>query len=534
MKKTKILLIPAAAVGLTLAIGGIYLAQASSAADFNTVNGILYTYNGSDTSVVIPEGVKEIHEDAFRDNPFLEQVSIPSTVETIGAGAFEGCTELRSVTIPDSVEVLEDAAFMGCSSLRSVSIGSGVREMGNGVFGDCDSLSAVHVSSTNQNLIANGHALYNAGMTKLYQYCAGSPSGAYTVPGTVTQICPNAFWGCDGLQVITVPGIPEISEYAFANCEGLMSVTMQVPTNRIGLKAFSGCDNLVQAIVPDSVREIHESAFDGCPEDLHLVCSTSGKAAAFAEEHEYLTSETPVYTIRIEEDLEDVRQADYEAEWIDGEGDGGSVSATENPSGTDDMIYTEPMAEANTEQHDGLRVTYDGVVLGNAPVVSDRAYIMVDQFNVIDASQTSPTVSASTSAESQSNVDDGKMISDHAHYLDLTLTQYTFPETLKMIGDFAFARSGITKADLPKGLTYIGEGAFYHCDSLSEVSIPSTVTAIGKNAFNYTPWYQAWENNADASDFLIVGDGVLIGYKGSEKSPALPAGVKHVADGVFE
>ena len=212
MKKAKILLLPAAAVGLTLAIGGIYLAHASSAADFNTVKGVLYSYNGSDASVVIPEGVKEIHKDAFRDNVFLEQVSIPSTVETIGPGAFEGCSALRSVTIPDSVEVLEDAAFMGCSSLRSVNIGSGVREMGNGVFGDCDSLSYINVSSSNQNLIANGHALYNAGMTKLYQYCAGSPSGAYTVPGNVEKICPNAFWGCDELKVVTIPGIPEISE----------------------------------------------------------------------------------------------------------------------------------------------------------------------------------------------------------------------------------------------------------------------------------------------------------------------------------
>ena len=532
MKKAKILLLPAATVGLTLAIGGIYLAQASSAADFNTVNGILYTYNGSDSSVVIPNGVKEIHEDAFRDNPFLEQVTIPATVETIGAGAFEGCTELRSVSIPDSVEVLEDAAFMGCSSLKTVSIGSGVREMGNGVFGDCDSLSYINVNGSNQNLISNGHALYNAGMTKLYQYCAGSPSGAYTVPGTVEQICPNAFWGCDSLQVVTIPGIPEISEYAFANCTGLMSVTMQVPTNRIALKAFSGCGNLVQAIVPDSVREIHETAFDGCPDDLHLVCSKTCKAAEFAEKYEYLTSETPVYTIRIEEDIDDVRRAEYEAGLTDGDHNGESGYADGITYSADGIQYASPTSEADQEQHDGLRVTYDGVVLGNAPVVSDRAYIMVDGFNVVDASQSvAPTPTATPSA---APVDDGKLISDHAHYLDLTLTQYTFPTTLKMIGDFAFSRSGITRADLPKGLTYIGEGAFYHCDSLSEVSIPSTVTSIGKNAFDYTPWYQAWENNADASDFLIVGDGVLIGYKGSEKSPALPAGVKHVADGVFE
>ena len=58
MKRSEILLIPAAAAALTLLIGGMYLAHASSAADFNTVNGVLYTYTGTDRSVVIPAGVK--------------------------------------------------------------------------------------------------------------------------------------------------------------------------------------------------------------------------------------------------------------------------------------------------------------------------------------------------------------------------------------------------------------------------------------------------------------------------------------------
>ena len=533
MKKVKWFLIPAAAVGLTLLIGGIYRSHAS-AADFNTVNGVLYTYTGADRSVVIPNGVKEIHSDAFRGNTVVEQITIPSTVESIGSNAFEGCSELRSVSIPDSVETLGDAVFMGCSALNNVTIGSGVREVGNGVFADCDMLSYINVSSGNQNLIANGHALYNAGMTKLYQYCAGSPSGAYTLPGTVEEICPNSFWGCDRLQVVTIPGIAEISEYAFTNCKGLMSVTMQIPTNRIGLKAFSGCGNLVQAVIPDSVREIHETAFDGCPEDLHLVCTPASKAAKYAEEHEYLTSETLVYTIRIEENEEDVpRQA------MTDEGSDNSISSDGNTDSnisggqTNGNEGNNTTTTASGEQHDGLRVTYDGVVLGNAPVVSDRAYVMVDNFNVIDASQSAPTATPMPTA-TPVPTDDGKVIADHAHYLDLTLNSFSFPATLQKIGAFAFARSGINKAELPKGVTSIGEGAFYHCNQLTDVSIPGTVTSIGKNAFNYTPWYQNWENDPNTSDFLIVGDGVLIGYKGSEQTPALPAGVKHVADGVFE
>ena len=528
MKKVKFLLIPAAAAVLTLLIGGIYRSHAS-AADFNTVNGVLYTYTGADRSVVIPTGVKEIHSDAFRGNTVIEQITIPATVECIGSNAFEGCSELRSVSIPDSVETLGDATFMGCSALNNVYIGAGVREMGNGVFADCDMLSYINVSSGNQNLIANGHALYNAGMTKLYQYCAGSPSGAYTVPGTVEEICPNSFWGCDRLQVVTIPGIAEISEYAFTNCKGLMSVTMQIPTNRIGLKAFSGCGNLVQAGIPDSVREIHETAFDGCPEDLHLVCTSSSKAASFAEDHDYLTSETLVYTIRIEENEADVPLQS----WTEGNGDNEQAVAVGSSSEASGTQTSGNGGTTSGEQHDGLRVTYDGVVLGNAPVVSDRAYVMVDNFSVIDASQSVPTATPMPAA-SPVPADDGKVIADHAHYLDLTLTSFEFPETVQKVGSFAFARSGINRVDLPKGLTTIGEGAFYHCDQLSEVNIPATVTSIGKNAFHFTPWYQKWENDPNTSDFLIVGDGVLIGYKGSEQTPSLPAGVKHVADGVFE
>ena len=82
-------------------------------------------------------------------------------------------------------------------------------------------------------------------------------------------------------------------------------------------------------------------------------------------------------------------------------------------------------------------------------------------------------------------------------------------------------------------MTEIGKGAFYHCDSLSNVSIPNSVKKVGEQAFAYTPWYQAWENDPNAGDFLVIGDGVLIGYKGTEESPELPDDVKVVADGVF-
>ena len=55
-----------------------------------------YTFAGctSLASVVIPECVTAIGEDAFKDCTSLTSVSIPEGVTVIGRGAFSGCTSL--------------------------------------------------------------------------------------------------------------------------------------------------------------------------------------------------------------------------------------------------------------------------------------------------------------------------------------------------------------------------------------------------------------------------------------------------------
>jgi hypothetical protein len=52
------------------------------------------------TELVIPEGVKEIRDRAFRNCKNLVSVTIPASVEIIGGSAFYGCPELATVKMP--------------------------------------------------------------------------------------------------------------------------------------------------------------------------------------------------------------------------------------------------------------------------------------------------------------------------------------------------------------------------------------------------------------------------------------------------
>ena len=73
------------------------------------LNGIIYK---SIKSVIIPDGVTRIGEDAFCDCSSLTSIDIPSSVTSIGLYAFRECSSLESVTIPESVTSIGYAAFL--------------------------------------------------------------------------------------------------------------------------------------------------------------------------------------------------------------------------------------------------------------------------------------------------------------------------------------------------------------------------------------------------------------------------------------
>lgn len=61
-------------------------------------------------TVIVPEGVEEIKESAFRSSN-ISEIQLPSTLKKIGRDAFSSCKNLKCIRIPDGITVIEDSVF---------------------------------------------------------------------------------------------------------------------------------------------------------------------------------------------------------------------------------------------------------------------------------------------------------------------------------------------------------------------------------------------------------------------------------------
>jgi len=256
------------ALGLVL-IAALALPSASFAAtdgDFSYVSdGTSVTITGCSASpceanLTIPASigglpVTGIIDEAFYNQTSLRTVAIPASVTSLGVSAFNN-SGLTSVSFEagSALATIGDFAFLGTSGLTSINIPASVTTLGVGAFNN-SGLTSVSFEA--------GSALATIG-DSAFEGTSGLAS--ITIPASVTSLGGSAFRysGLTSVSFEAGSALATIGDFAFQGTSGLTSITIPASVTTIGDNAF-GYSGLTSVIFLGDVPSVGSYAFFGVP-----------------------------------------------------------------------------------------------------------------------------------------------------------------------------------------------------------------------------------------------------------------------------
>lgn len=123
-----------------------------------------------------------------------------------------------------------------------------------------------------------------------------------------------------------------------------------------------------------------------------------------------------------------------------------------------------------------------------------------------------------------------RVIADEAFWECTYLRQVTIPESVTNIGRYAFYWcTDLTSVTIPESVTSIEYGTFYECTNLTSVTIPQSVTSIGDNAFFNC---ENLESVTIPNSVTSIGSGAFIGCR-SLTSVNIPQGLTSIESVTF-
>lgn len=166
---------------------------------------------------------------------------------------------------------------------------------------------------------------------------------------------------------------------------------------------------------------------------------------------------------------------------------------------------------------------------GNYDAPSGKAWNRVE-VNVAAVSKLPQVVDRTVTEITAEDLNGATSVADYAFYLCENLASISIPSGVTSIGTSAFRRcSALTNVVLPAGVTSLGTEAFRECSNLTSINIPSGVTSIPDSAFaNCTKL----ENLVLPANVTSIGTNTFI-YCQSLTSMVIPSSVTSIGSASF-
>ena len=437
-------------------------------------------------SIVIPDTVTVIERDAFADCVNLKTVTwsshlitieegafarsglteliLPTGVETIGHGAFDTASSLTTVVLPDTVVYIDSYAFSNCSALSSVTLSKGLVGMGQRTFNNCDALTSVEIPKS-LDYIEDG--FYGGAFAD----CNGLKT--VTFEDGTTQIAEYLFKDCPGIESIVIPdSVTVVENSAFENCVNLDSVTLSQNLLEIWGSAFARCSSLVTIELPDVLTSIGHESFSACSALEAIVIPDS---VTYMDGYAFSNC-SALSSVTLSKGLVCIGQRAFN--------NCDALTSIEIPKSLDyieDGFYGGAFADCN-----GLKtVTFEEgttqiaeYLFKDCPGIEN--IVIPDTVTVIENNAFENCANLNSVTLSQNLIE----IQGSAFARCPSLSVIEFPSTLTAIGHEAFAScSSLEAIVIPDSVTYIDQGAFRECTAAASVKLSANLIRLGRDAF---------------------------------------------------
>ena len=494
-----------------------------------SVEASAFLNNTAITSVVLPDGITSIGENAFNGCESLTSVTFGknSQLSSIGPGAFNYCYSLESITIPESVTSIGSDAFYYCYGLRSVTFGenSQLTSIGDGAFNWCESLESITIPASvtsigewafvecyrlvevwnlsKLNITAgsedngyvgyyakrvetepsesyvytdeNGYVIYYDGKVKALINYTGNET-KLTIPDDITELNCFALSDCYNITSVTFgenSQLTSIGDGAFNWCESLESITIPDSVTSIGEGAFCCCAKLTSITIPDGVKSIGNHAFAGCSalESITIpdsVLSIGDSAFAECTALESITIPDSVLSI--------------------------GYSAFEECTALKSITIPGSVLSIGQRTFAGCSGLESAIISEGVKSIGDNAFYNCT--NLVNVSLPDSLTSISFNTFYGCNLqtyDDGTAYylgNSENHYLVLVsviskeITSFTIDDKTKFIWSSAFSECRVLESiENTQNILCIGSYAFEHCNNLKTFTIPYGVTTIEDGTF---------------------------------------------------
>lgn len=248
--------------------------------DFIIKGDKLVKYNGKDSIVVVPEGIKELGSSCFWDNQSIEKVVLPDSLINLGGDTFYNCFNLKEVNIPHNVRMMGNNPFAGCPLIK--------------------------ITNKSKNYRYINGALYTSNKERIIYYSISKKNASYKISSKTKVIGKHTFYMCNNLKLITLPKVLlKLENNPFSGCNELSinnkSSTYKIadkviydknynnivgclnsiktnclkllPVKNICRNSFWNCGGIKEIILPETLVQIGYNPFVGC-KDIKFISNS--------------------------------------------------------------------------------------------------------------------------------------------------------------------------------------------------------------------------------------------------------------------